>query len=155
MWTSSKTYHTWACKFKDINVLITSTNLQTKTSFGLPILYMPFTYRYMLFHLLWNLVYNHRYNYHRYWNIYHGRHGTRYLRLVSIHQYLRIKIKSNNKNYHVQVKQEACSGVHSACQAEKWHKWTFIYNCSGRGNMKWLTRDLIKKFPLTAAPPLN
>ena len=52
-----------------------------------------------------------------------------------------------------EIEQDACSGVYSACQAKKWHKWTFMYNCSGRGNMKWLTRDLTKEFLLTASPP--
>ena len=28
-----------------------------------------------------------------------------------------------------------------------------MYNCSGRGNIKWLTRDLTKEFLLTAPPP--
>ena len=35
--------------------------------------------------------------------------------------------------YNENSKQDACSGVHSACLEENGHKWAFMYHCSGRG----------------------
>lgn len=42
----------------------------------------------------------------------------------------------------ISFKQDACSGVRSACQGENAHKWTFVYNCSGKSkHEKWLSHS--------------
>ena len=46
-------------------------------------------------------------------------------------------------NITLKLKQDACSGVYSACREENRLKVGIMYNCSGREHKKWLFKNII------------